>query len=158
MERCGYLFVHLDGEFLTPQAYESHRQAVINEILSTPYDQNDPELICRIQAYLTWSESQRLPADEEQKLLENLPRSLVQWLRALGRRIDTNRYSIGVRLAPQSRRRVIEITARTNPEQIWYLADQEQILRWLRRYDQANGNTEKVKARLESIRKVIEHR
>ncbi|WP_244422441.1 hypothetical protein [Ktedonobacter racemifer] len=134
LERYGYLFVDLDGEFFTPQDYERHRQAVVNEVLSTPYDPSDAEVRYEIQTYLAWAESQRLPVEEEQALLTNLPRPLVQWVSALGKRIDTECYSIGVRLAPRSRRRVIEIIERSNPERVWHLANQQQILAWLEWY------------------------
>ncbi|GHO77006.1 hypothetical protein KSD_47770 [Ktedonobacter sp. SOSP1-85] len=134
LERSGYLFVDLDGDFFTPQDYERYRQVAVNEVLSAPYDPNDAEVMYEIQTYLAWAESQRLPAEEEQTLLTNLPRPLVQWMRALVKRIDTDRYSIGVRLAPRSRRRVIEIIERGNPERVWHLANQQQILAWLEWY------------------------
>ncbi|EFH85656.1 hypothetical protein [Ktedonobacter racemifer] len=106
----------------------------VNEVLSAPYDPNDAEVMYEIQTYLAWAESQRLPAEEEQTLLTNLPRPLVQWMSALGKRIDTDRYSIGVRLAPRSRRRVIEIIEHAKPERVWHLANQQQILAWLEWY------------------------
>ncbi|GHO65056.1 hypothetical protein KSC_039480 [Ktedonobacter sp. SOSP1-52] len=134
LERYGYLFVDLDGEFFTPDDYERHRQAAVNEVLSTPYDPSDSQVRYEIQTYLAWAESQRLPVEEEQALLTNLPRPLVQWVSALGKRIDIGRYSIGVRLAPRSRRRVIEIIERGNPERVWHLANQQQILAWLEWY------------------------
>ncbi|EFH88830.1 hypothetical protein Krac_10332 [Ktedonobacter racemifer DSM 44963] len=134
LERYGYLFVDRDGEFLTPQEYERHRQAAVNDILTTPYDLDDAEARYEIQTYLAWAESQRLPAEEEQALLTDLPRPLQQWVSALHRRIDTDCYRIGVRLAPRSRRRVIEIIERANPERVWHLEKQQQILAWLEWY------------------------
>ncbi|GHO61246.1 hypothetical protein KSC_001380 [Ktedonobacter sp. SOSP1-52] len=134
LERYGYLFVDRDGAFLTPQEYERHRQAAVNDIITTPYDLDDAEVMYEIQTYLAWAESQRLPVEEEQALLTDLPRPLQQWVSALHRRIDTDRYSIGVRLAPCSRRRVIEIIERANPERVWHLEKQEQILAWLEWY------------------------
>ena len=134
LERYGYFFVDRDGEFLTSQEYEQYRQVAVNEVLATPYDPTDAEVMYEIQTYLTWAESQRLSADEEQALLTDLPRPLVQWMHALQRRIDTHHYCIGVRLAPRSRRRVIEIIESINPKRIWHLANQQQILTWLEWY------------------------
>lgn len=57
---------------------------------------------------------------------------LMQWVSALGKRVDSERYHIGVRLAPRSRRCVIEIIEKANPEHVWYLGDQQQVLQWLR--------------------------
>ncbi|GHO56421.1 hypothetical protein KSB_48960 [Ktedonobacter robiniae] len=131
LERSGYLFVDLDGEFFTPQDYEQYRQAAVDEVLSAPYDPSDAQVMYEIQTYLVWAESQRLPAEEEQELLTDLPRPLVQWVRALGKRIDTDHYSIGVRLAPRSRRRVIEIREKPTFGQVWHLRNQQQILAWL---------------------------
>lgn len=134
LERSGYLFVNLDGEFFTPQDYERHRQAVVNDVLSTPYDSSDSQVMYEIQTYLAWAESQRLPEEEEQTLLTNLPHPLMQRVSALDKRVDSERYHIGVRLAPRSRRRVIEIIEKANPEHVWYLGDQQQVLQWLRWY------------------------
>ncbi|GHO77236.1 hypothetical protein KSD_50070 [Ktedonobacter sp. SOSP1-85] len=134
LEGSGYLFVDLDGDFYTPQDYERHRQAAVNEVLSTPYDPSDSQVMYEIQTYLAWAETQRLPAEEEQALLTDLPRPLQQWVSALNRRIDTGRYRIGVRLAPRSRRRVIEIREKSTFGQVWHLANQQQILQWLQQY------------------------
>ncbi|EFH80259.1 hypothetical protein [Ktedonobacter racemifer] len=135
VERRGYLFVHRDGELLTPQAYESHRQVGLNHFLATPYDPSDSEVMYEIQSYLTWGASQRLPAEEEQALLTNLPRPLVQWVSALEKRIDTDQYSIDVRLAPRIRRRVIEIREMASPERVWHLGNRDHILLWLAWYE-----------------------
>ena len=51
-----------------------------------------------------------------------------------GRVLDTGRYHIGVCLAPRSRRRVIEIMEGPNPERVWHLTNQQQILQWLQWY------------------------
>ena len=134
LENYGYLFVDRDGGFLTPQEYEHDRQVAVNEILATPYDPNDAEVMYEIQTYLAWAKTQRLPVEEEQALLTDLPRPLVQWVSTLHRRIDTGRYSIGVRLAPRSRCRVIEIIERANPERVWHLGKQQHILAWLEWY------------------------
>ncbi|GHO72075.1 hypothetical protein KSC_109670 [Ktedonobacter sp. SOSP1-52] len=134
LERSGYLFVDLDGEFFSSQDYEGYRQAAVNDVLSTPYDPSDSQVMYEIQTYLAWAESQRLPAEEEQALLTDLPPPLVQWVSALGKRIDSDHYNIGVRLAPRSRRRVIEIREKSTVGQVWHLGNQQQILQWLQQY------------------------
>ncbi|GHO76488.1 hypothetical protein KSD_42590 [Ktedonobacter sp. SOSP1-85] len=147
LERYGYLFVDRDGEFLTPQEYERSRQVAVNEVLATPYDPGDAEVMYEIQTYLAWAKTQHLPAEEEQALLTDLPRPLVQWVSALQRRIDTDRYCISVRLAPRSRRRVIEISEHANPQRVWYLGNQQHILAWLQWYAHVSiGIPEKIGA------------
>ncbi|GHO72001.1 hypothetical protein KSC_108930 [Ktedonobacter sp. SOSP1-52] len=87
LERSGYLFVDRDGDFFIPEDYERYCQEAVNEALATLYDPSDAQVMYEIQTYLAWTESQRLPAEEEQALLNNLPRPLVQWVRALGKSV-----------------------------------------------------------------------
>jgi hypothetical protein len=141
----GHAGVDLEGELLTCQEYERRRFLLLQCKLDTDPRVLSPEVEAEVAAYLDWVAPQVCDAEEEAFLLANLPQILLPYLYKLERVLDAERYVLGVQVAPLSRRRVIAVRMRHDPQQAWLLPYGCDVDTFIRRYK----HLEKAKEREE---------
>ena len=141
----GHAGVDLDGDLLTCAQYEQRRLLLLECKLDTDLRALSPEVEAEVAAYFDWVAPQVCDAEEEAFLLANLPNTLLPYLYKLEGVLDTERYVLGVQVAPLSRRRVIAVHMRHDPRQTWLLPYGCDVDTFIRRYKQL----EKAKEREE---------
>lgn len=147
LRRAGLAGVDLDGEFFRCHEYEQRRVQLLAVVLEREKGVLPAEVEAELAAYLDWIGPQVCDKQEEVELLENLPEPLLLYLGKLETILDPERYLLRVQLAPLSRRRVIIVQARSDPEQTWHLRYSSQVrefVKWYRQCEQASAQEEEV--------------
>jgi len=141
LEDAGYRAVDLDGDLFTCQAYEQRRLLLLECLLKSSPLALSPEVEYEVQTYLAWVSQFVCPPEREAELLAHLPPELLLYLRGLEEILDPEQYAVSVRVAPISRRRVIEVSSRNDPSQSWLLRYPQHVHAFIRWWKQARQHS-----------------
>jgi len=141
----GYLYVDLDGDPVPCEEYEQWRLASLEEMIATNPHVASPSVEAEVTTYLSWIVPFMCDAQEEARLLADLPDMLRRNLSHLEQVLDPKLCLVQVQITPLSHRRVIGVYMRGDPSHVRLLrsgCDIQVFVRWYRRTYQAGEGAE----------------